>query len=215
MRFGLSSRWTLACLLLLGPLLACSDIQPPEATGPDAEPFDDSIKLLDGLRADVMTGGKPAYRIQGQEGRFKEATRIIELDKPEVQIYDENSAVKEHLTGDTGRMWPVKFKLDPPAGSDQKAKEVEKYDWALQGGVIFQSVQGHRVQAPAIAFDSRTGIIRSDQGLEYQIPSGKKGFLRGEARELDVAVEGAGGGLKQWNMKGMIKLSSASKVAKP
>lgn len=162
------------------------------------------IELSEGVVLTVMNAGGIAYRIEAESGRLDEDTRAIWMDNPDVTIFNASAEVGQRISGQRGRVWPVKFTItregEPPT-------EVTKYDWALEGEVHFTSAEGYRIVAPELVFDSRTRKISSSRGVSYDIPAGESVFS-GVADSLTAIVDGETGTFTGWLLEGGIELSS-------
>ena len=168
---------------------------PPSPPTPDGR----FIELSEGIRIDVMSNQRLAYLIEADEGVLEEESRIIWLEGVQVSIYGVDEEIREEISGRSARVWPVKVWI---LESDGSAKLSEKFDWSLSGGVRFNSAQGYFLRTPELRFNHRENSISSNQGVEYQLPTGEDSRLVGSARKFKAVIDDESGTLDRWEIDG-------------
>lgn len=157
------------------------------------------IELSDGIRIDVMSNQRLSYLIKADEGILEEESRIIWLEGVEVSIYGADEEIREEISGQRARVWPVKVWV---LGSDGSAKLTEKFDWSLSGGVRFRSAEGYFLRTPELRFNHRENSISSTQGVEYRLPTGENGRLVGRAEKFKAVIDHESGTMDRWEIDG-------------
>lgn len=157
---------------------------------------------------EVMNSRRLAYRIEAGSGDMNEDSRVINMVEPFVRIYGEDGGLSQKIQGLRGRVWPVDVKL-PPAEGEREGKTVTKYDWRLQGGVIFESAEGYWLQSDEMSFTNEDRYLSSDAGVAYTLPTGRGSTLSGKARRFRAGLDAETGRLHSWSVIGDVELSSA------
>ena len=146
-----------------------------------------------------MSNQRLAYLIEADEGVLEEESRIIWLEGVQVSIYGVDEEIREEISGERARVWPVKVWI---LESDGSAKLSEKFDWSLSGGIRFNSAQGYFLRTPELRYNHRENSISSNQGVEYQLPTGKDSRLVGNARKFKAVIDDESGTLDRWEIDG-------------
>lgn len=198
-RFGGQKQWTgglaaFSCILSLITIAWAADIQP---AGRD-------LVELDDVRAEVRTGETLAYEIEAAKGFYAADSRTVMLQGPRVSIYDRQGQLKDRVRGQEGRMWPVPAVVTQEDGSETV---VTKYNWSIQGDVVFQSEQGYELRTPELFFDHQTSEIRSESGIEYLIPTGRGGVFEGTANEFRSVLGDETSTPQNWVLTGAVQLT--------
>ena len=157
------------------------------------------IELSEGIRIDVMSNQRLAYLIEADEGVLEEESRIIWLEGVQVSIYGVDEEIREEISGQSARVWPVKVWI---LESDGSAKLTEQFDWSLSGGVRFRSAEGYFLRTPELRFNHRENSISSIQGVEYQLPTGENGHLVGRAEKFKAVIDHESGTMNRWEING-------------
>ncbi len=177
------------------------------ASKPDSGSSSTSKIVFEDLSVDVLAGAKLSYRIVAATGEMDEESRIVEMKKPDVKIYDSQEAEQQRVSSLAGKLWPVTLEETLPDGSKI---EVSKYDWQLDGDVQFQSAEGHEIRSPELIFNSKERNISSRRGVQYRIPTGRGSILSGEATEFVADIDPESGAVKGWALTGGVKLAARS-----
>lgn len=196
--------WAASALGLAAAALSQAAPGPAEARNPAKSSVQPGYIVLEGVKVDVLTDEKLAYRIEALLGQMNEETREIEMEKPSVSVYDDAQQVKDQATGFRGRVWPVTLKVkDETTGVEE---ETTKYDWSLEGGVSLVAADGAEVTAMKMAYSSEKQMIYSRSGVEYRLPTGKGGTFIGDAEEFEVEIDPASQKASKWRLGGRVNL---------
>lgn len=191
MRFGVAL--FIAALAASGGAVAANCLLPADLD------VDNLIEISEGLRFDMMSRDRLIYRIVADQGLLEEASRVIWLDGPRVEIYDAQAGLAKRVHGDHGRLWPVTIRTVNDQG---KIEETRKFDWALCGSVVFESTEGYYVETSELAFSAERQLITSEQGVVYRFPVSQGESLYGEARGFVAEVDPETRGLSRWTLHG-------------
>lgn len=161
--------------------------------------------VVEDVRVEILNSRKLSYRIRATRGEMSEETREVLLDRPRVEIFDENEAVRNRLGGAGGRFWPVKVRTTDETGVE---RAVTKYNWDLSGDVTVASDQGHAIRTESILYDSATGTLSSKDRLDFRVPTGRGSILAGSAGEFEVELDKDSGKLKKWTLRKEVRLIS-------
>lgn len=170
----------------------------------DGQPAGRDLVELDDVHAEVRTGETLAYEIEAAKGFYAADSRTVMLKGPKVSIYDRKGQLKDRVRGREGRMWPVPAVVIQEDGSQTV---VTKYNWAIQGDVVFRSEQGYELKTPELFYDHQTSEIRSESGIEYLIPTGRGGVFEGTAREFRSVLGGETSTPQNWVLTGAVQLT--------
>lgn len=165
---------------------------------------DQKIELED-LRAKVLQGDTLAYEIIAAKGTLGEKSRRIDLEGPTVKIYDRQGQLTDEVSGRSGRFWPETIQIPQENGA---AREVTKYNWALEGDVTFRSQNGMSIETPSMHYSHEVDLIQADEGVRYVIPTGRGSLLRGTAQRFETTMGGGGEAFKTWTLMGNVHLKT-------
>jgi hypothetical protein len=170
------------------------------------------IIQIEGLTVRVHSNDRLAYRITAEAGQMEEESQIVELTRPDVEIYDENREIKQQVAGWRGKLWPVKIQTEQPDG---QTKETTKYDWSLAGDVLFEGADGSRVQALEMHFHNESQSVTATTGVQFRMAAGEGSMLSGSADEFEAQIDPATGGINRWVLTGNVTLTAEAVEDEP
>lgn len=168
--------------------------------------------VVETVMVEIVSRRRMSYRIHAARGEFVESSREILLDRPRVEIFGEDAAVRDRMGGESGRFWPVTVKT---VGDDGAERWVTKYNWELRGAVEVVSEQGHWVRGEGLVYDSVENALSSASGIEYKVPTGHGSLLGGSARQFRVELDEETGRLRKWTLLQDVQLKSEPEAPLP